>query len=147
METTATASNPDTSAREVSLFRLYVLRALYAFIAVGLALFVWPSYLAGVPGLPLFNGVALTMLAAFSILCVLGVRYPLQMLPVLFWELLWKGMWLLIIALPLWISGQMDERTSQTVIDCLIGVILVPLAVPWGYAWREYVHRPGARWR
>ncbi|MDP8993824.1 MAG: hypothetical protein M3N07_02400 [Pseudomonadota bacterium] len=134
-------------AAEVSLFRLYLLRTLYAFIVVGLALFVWPNYLARVPDLPLFNGVALTMLAAFSILCALGIRYPLQMLPVLLWELLWKAMWLLLVALPLWTSGRMDERTFQTAVDCLIGVVLVPLAMPWGYVYSEYVRKPGARWR
>ena len=142
---------PETSAAraegEVSLIRLYVLRAMYAIVVVGLGLFVWPSYLARAPAMPLFTGVALTMLAAFSILCVIGIRHPLTMLPVLMWELLWKSMWLLIIALPLWASGQMDARTAQTVIDCLVGVVLVPLAIPWGYAWRRYVKQPGARWR
>lgn len=129
----------------VSRVRLWVLRAMYAFIVVGLGLFVWPSYLAAVPDLPLFNSVALTMLGAFSILCLLGIRYPLQMLPVLLWELLWKSMWLVIIALPLWAEGRMDERTSQTVIDCLVGVILVPLAVPWPYVFENYVRKP-AEW-
>ena len=147
MNASAGQSIAEATTTEVSLLRLYLLRALYAFIALGLALFVWPSYLAGVPDLPLFNSVTLTMLAAFSILCVLGLRYPLQMIPVLLWELLWKSMWLLIIALPLWMQGQMDERTSQTVIDCLVGVILVPLAMPWGYVWRHYVKQPAERWR
>jgi hypothetical protein len=132
---------------EVSRIRLLVLRAMYAFIVVGLGLFVWPSYLAGVPDLPLFNSVALTMLGAFSILCLVGIRYPLQMLPVLLWELLWKAMWLLIIALPLWMSGELDERRAQTAMDCLVGVILVPLAVPWGYVFENYVRKPAERAR
>ena len=25
--------------------------------------------------------------------------------------------------------------------------ILMPLVIPWGYVWRHYVKRPGARWR
>ena len=150
MDSTATRTHEVSIASsdgEVSLTRLYVLRAMYGFIVVGLGVVVWPTYLAQAPELPLFNGVALTMLAAFSILCVIGIRYPLQMLPVLLWELLWKSMWLLMIALPLWASGQMDERTSQTVIDCLVGVVLVPLAVPWGYVFRHYVKQPASRWR
>jgi len=142
---------PETPAaraeEEVSLIRIYLLRAMYAIVVVGLGLFVWPSYLARAPEMPLFTGVALTMLAAFSILCVIGIRHPVAMLPVLLWELLWKSMWLLMIALPLWASGQMDARTAQTVTDCLVGVVLVPLAIPWGYVWRRYVRQPGARWR
>jgi hypothetical protein len=131
---------------EVSVFRLWVLRALYAFILAGLAVFVWPSYIAQLPSPPHFKGIALTMIAAFSILCALGVRYPLRMIPILLWELVWKAMWLLLIALPRWMDGTMDSSTSQTMIDCLVGVVLVPLALPWGYVVANYLRRPGDRW-
>ncbi len=140
-------SEVSVTAEDVSGARLYALRGMYAFLVIGLGLFVWPSYIAAVPDLPLFNGIALTMLGALSFLCLVGIRYPMKMIPVLLWELLWKAMWLLIVALPLWTSGRMDDRTFQTVIDCLVGVILVPLALPWGYVWREYVGKPGSRWR
>jgi hypothetical protein len=131
---------------EVSLFRLYVMRALYAFILAGLLVFVWPGYIAQLPAPPHFKGVALTMLAAFSLLCALGIRYPLQMIPILLWELVWKAMWLLLIALPRWMNGTIDASTSQTVIDCLVGVVLVPLALPWGYVVANYLKRPADRW-
>jgi hypothetical protein len=29
----------------------------------------------------------------------------------------------------------------------LMGVVLVPLVLPWGYLWRHYVKAPGDRWR
>ena len=132
---------------EVSLFRLYVLRALYAFILIGLLVFVWPGYVKQLPDPPHFKGIALTMLGAFSILCALGIRYPLQMIPVLLWELIWKSMWLLVIALPRWNAGNLDAATSQTVIDCLVGVVLVPLALPWSYVFANYVRRQGDKWR
>lgn len=128
----------------VSRTRLMVLRALYAFIVVGLALFVWPAYLARLPAPAHYHGIVLTMLAAFSILCAVGVRYPLQMLPILLWELLWKAMWLSSIALPRWLSGTTDTATAQTTIDC-IAVILVLLAMPWRYVVRNYVKRPAER--
>jgi len=28
-----------------------------------------------------------------------------------------------------------------------LGVILLPFVIPWGYVWRHYGKRPGARWR
>ena len=132
---------------QVSLFRLYFLRAMYAFILGGLLVFVWPTYIAQLPGAPHFKGIALTMLAAFSLLCALGIRYPLQMIPVLLWELTWKSMWLLLIALPRWMDGNMDASTSATVIDCLVGVVLVPLTLPWSYVIANYARRDGDRWR
>jgi hypothetical protein len=68
---------------EVSLFRLYVLRAMYLFIAVGLGVYLWPGVLNPQKHWELMEGQASCMLAAFSLLCVLGLRFPLQMLPVL----------------------------------------------------------------
>ncbi|CAA9276269.1 MAG: hypothetical protein AVDCRST_MAG93-2908 [uncultured Chloroflexia bacterium] len=137
------ANAPFTVA--VSKIRLIILRAMYVFIVVGVAVFVWPTYLSQLPGPSHFNGIVLTMLAAFSILCVLGIRYPLQMIPILLWELLWKSMWLLLIALPRWLDGTMDTLTSQTVVDCLVGVVLVPLALPWSYVVANYVKGPSDR--
>ena len=128
----------------VSSTRLIVLRALYALIVLGLAAFVWPAYLARLPAPAHYHGVVMTMLAAFSILCAIGIRYPLQMLPILLWELLWKCMWLLLIALPRWMAGTMDAAATQTVIDC-VAIVLVLLAVPWGYVVRNYVRKPAER--
>ena len=51
------------------------------------------------------------MLAAFGALSALGLRCPLQMLPVLLWELLWKSIWLIVVAVPLWSAGRMDQTT------------------------------------
>ncbi len=132
------------AAHGVSRMRLIVLRALYGLIVVGQVLFIWPVLLAKIPAPAHSQGIVLVMLAAFSILCALGLRYPLQMLPVLLWELLWKAMWLLLIALPRWMSGTMDAATVQTAIDCSL-VVLVLLAVPWGYVMREYVRKPAER--
>lgn len=66
---------------EVSPFRLYVLRAMYLFIVVGLGVYLWPGVLDPSKRWELMQGQASCMLAAFSLLCVLGLRYPLQMLP------------------------------------------------------------------
>jgi hypothetical protein len=130
----------------VSLLRLYILRAMYLFILVGLALMIWPLLLNHKSSWPLFNGVTCALLGAVSILAALGIRYPLQMLPVLFFELIWKTIWLSAVALPLWSAGKLDVLTMETVKDC-IPVILIPLVIPWGYVLANYVTRPGDRWR
>ena len=131
---------------DVSLFRLYALRAAYLLIAVGLASTIWPLLLNHSPTWPLMNGVVCSLLAGVSVLAVVGIRYPLQMLPVLLFELVWKSIWLIAVALPLWSANQIDARTWETVKDCLTGAILIPL-IPWRYVVSHYVTKPGDRWR
>ena len=130
---------------EVSLFRLYVLRAGYLLIAVGLATTIWPIVINHSPQWPLMNGVACSLLAAVSVLAAVGIRYRLQMLPILLFELVWKTIWLIAVALPLWSANQIDARTWGTVQDCLFGAILIPL-IPWRYVISHYVTKPGDPW-
>jgi hypothetical protein len=72
------------------------------------------------------------------------------MLPLLFFEFAWKSIWILTFGLPLLLSGGLDPNVSfggtETLIACLVGVVLVPLAVPWGYVLEHYLKAPGARW-
>jgi hypothetical protein len=131
---------------DVSTFRLYVLRFLYLFMAVGLGFTIWPQILHHPTPWSLWHGVGCSLLGAVSILAALGIRYPLAMLPVLFFELVWKTIWLLAVALPLWSSHQMDAENLETVQNCLLGVI-VPLVIPWPYVWKNYVKKSGDRWK
>ena len=50
---------------DVSVFRLYVLRAMYLFIVVGLGFYVWPGVLNSQKHWELTQGMANCMLAAF----------------------------------------------------------------------------------
>jgi hypothetical protein len=132
--------------KEVSLFRLYLLRAMYLLVSIGLGLVIWPQILF--PGKPwqLMQGVVVCMLAAFQLLAVLGLRYPLQMLPILLWELAWKTIWLSVVALPQWSAGTIDAATRASAIECL-WVVIVPFVIPWAYVIEHYFRKPGERWR
>ena len=74
--------------------------------------------------------------AAMTALMALGVRYPLRMLPLLLFELSWKAIWLVAIALPLWSAHQLDADTMDTVKACLMGVVLCPIVIPSPLSWR-----------
>jgi hypothetical protein len=131
---------------EVSIFRLYLLRAIYLLISVGLAFTIWPQIIHHPTPWSLWHGVGCSLLGAVSVLAFLGIRYPLKMLPVLFFELIWKSIWLIAVALPLWSTGQMDSDNLETAQNCLMGII-VPLVIPWSYVWTHYVKMRGDRWK
>ena len=87
------------------------------------------------------------MLGALGLLCLFGLRYPLQMLPLLLLELLWKVIWVLASVLPMWQGPGLDGYASETFFECLIGIVLLPLVIPWRYVFTHYLRRPGEPWR
>jgi hypothetical protein len=94
-----------------------------------------------------FNGVGNSMLAAMPILALLGIRYPLKMLPLLLFEISWKAIWLAMVAVPLWLShSPIDPNVSQTITACLM-VVIYPIIMPWRYVFTTFALQPGDRWR
>lgn len=130
----------------ISTLRLYLLRAMYLLIAVGLIVTVWPSIVSPPDWIAGRSSVIRAMLAALALMCLLGLRYPLQMLPLLLFELSWKSLWVIASAVPMWLGPGLDDYASETLFACLIGVVLVPIAIPWGYVVRRYVRAPGTPW-
>jgi hypothetical protein len=119
---------------------------MYLFIVLGLGTYLWPGILDPERHWELMEGQASCMLAAFSIMCLIGIRYPLQMLPVLLWEVTWKTLWLLIVPFPQWLAGHVEEPLKPAIFACSL-VVLVYLAIPWGYVFAHYVKGRGGRWR
>ena len=146
MASTAALDSPPrdhAAGSEVSLFRLYVLRAMYLLLVVGLGAMIVPEIL----GHPLISrGVIASLLGALWLLAFLGLRYPLEMIPLLLFEFAWKLIWTIAYALPQWTSGQLPPTFGEDSVNIIAGVILMPLVIPWGYVWRHYVKRPGTPW-
>jgi hypothetical protein len=132
--------------RDVSLTRLYILRATYLLIAVGLGLMIWPLILQGTADAEHMKAVVRCLLGAVGLLAVLGIRYPLQMLPVLLFELVWKTIWIIAVGLPLWMRHAFTAGTRETWSDCLVGIVIVAIAIPWRYVVTQYALIPGDRW-
>jgi hypothetical protein len=138
--------NGSAAAMSVSLPRLYLLRLGYLVVAVGLALTKWPLIINHDRPWPLFEGVETCMLVALSLLAFLGLRYPLQMLPILLFELAWKLIWVAVVVLPLWLANQIDPATLKVFYSCLV-VLIVLAVIPWRYVITHYVTKPGDPWR
>ena len=134
-------SSPD-SADEVSLTRLYVLRAMFLVLAVGLGAMIVPEILNHEPA---SRGVIPSLLGAVWALAFLGLRYPLEMLPLLMFEFVWKLIWMVFYGLPQWSSGQRPPTFPDDSFNIAFGALLL-FVIPWGYVWRRFVMRSGARW-
>lgn len=131
-------------AQEVSLARIYVLRATYLLLVIGLGGMIVPEVVSH----PVISrGVIPSLLGAVWVLAFVGLKHPLEMLPLLMFEFAWKSIWMLAYGLPQWYAGQLPATFAEDSFNIGVGVILMPLVIPWGYVYRHYVKQSGARWR
>jgi hypothetical protein len=118
--------------------RLYLLRLGYVVLALGLALMIWSGILFPGENVPHMNTVVRSMLGAVSLLAMVGIFYPLKMLPLMLFELFWKSIWLLAFGVKAWSAGNLSADAAQTFGDCVFGVIFVLIVVPWDYLFKRY---------
>ena len=136
---------PSTSAASLPTWRLNLMRGGYFLMFIGLALTKWPELISHDPW-ELKQGTVVTIFVALSVLAFAGLRYPQKMLPILLFEVAWKLLWLGVVALPLWLDGNL---TGVTLVQTQAVLFVIPIiaVVPWRFAFRQFVLTRGDRWR
>lgn len=129
----------------VTPLRLNLLRACYLLMVVGLGLTIWPDILNGAAARPLMTGTTNALLGGMQLLCILGLFSPLRLLPILLFEVTWKLIWTLSVALPLWQSGGLAQETGEILFACAWALPFV-IIIPWHYVWANLI-RTAEPWR
>ena len=143
-------------SEQVSLSRLYLLRAMYLGNLALLGSGVWPELVGLHRAWEPLPAVALSFWAALAALSGLGLRYPLAMLPLLFLQLLYKAVWLLAVWLPLQVAGPTTAVTVPGLdlpggvglsVVFIVGVALDLVVIPWPCVVERFVKARGDGWR
>lgn len=143
---TARATRPALrTLAPLALWKLNVLRVGYLVMGLGLALVKWPLLLHHASW-TLEEGTIECLLVAMSFLALLGVRYPIRMLPILMFEVTWKLLWLGIVALPQWSNHDLDAATSRQT-GIILWVVIIIAVIPWRYVFAQFVLAPADPWR
>lgn len=132
-------------ATSLPTYRMNLMRIGYALMAFGLAATKWPV-LPTAASLPVYEGVVAVLLTAMSLLALLGLRYPVKLLPLLIFESAWKLIWLAVVALPHMLDGDMSADMNRILVSVLFVVVILAVT-PWDYVWKAYVRAPGEPWR
>ena len=118
-------------------WRIVLLRLCYLAIAIGLGIAIIPR-LIWLPEALTYQGAALTsFLGSLALLCLFGALRPIMMLPVLLFELGWKFILMLRIALPGWVNGTLTPEIEGLFWECVPILIYVPI-IPWTIVWRKF---------
>jgi hypothetical protein len=125
----------------VSTLRLWLLRACYLLLVVGLAIKFWPSLLGEIATLPRMDGAVAALLSAMGLLSVIGLFFPMRMLPLLLFEITWKAIWVSTVALPNWQNGTLNDDLSSMLFNCAWATPIV-LVMPWRYVLTTLVTSP-----
>ena len=128
---------------DVTVLRLYVLRSMYLLNVVLVGSGVVVEFLQRQQPWDQITGAAFSFWAALAVLSLLGIRYPLAMLPLLFVQLLYKTFWFLIAYIPLRVAG----GSSDLALGFSIAIVLDIVVIPWTYVLAHYVKEPRDRWR
>ncbi|MFZ1477298.1 MAG: hypothetical protein WAT18_06095 [Sphingorhabdus sp.] len=126
----------------VATWRINAMRFLFLLMAGFMgAMYVWPQLLFDWAEWDMNRGLAKSMLAALALMSLWGVRYPMQMLPLMLYEVAWKTIWLILIAGRAWMADKWTPDIEGLFYDC-IGIIIAYFIVPWRYVWARYIKKP-----
>ncbi|RKS10281.1 hypothetical protein DFP74_6043 [Nocardiopsis sp. Huas11] len=118
------------TADTITPLRRNLMRACYLLMVVGLALTAWPRLLGSGPDRPLMDGTFDAVLCAMQLLSVVGLFAPVRMAAVLVFEVLWKAIWVLVVAVPLWWRGAVTPEVSETLFAFAFALPFIVI-IPW----------------
>jgi hypothetical protein len=139
--------NTDTAAASDSLtvLRRNLLRACFLLLVVGLGLTAWPRFLSGGADVPLMNGVVDAMLCGMQLLAIVGLFSPVRMLPIVVFDVVWKLLWVGVVAVPLALRSELTPGALETLFACAWALPFLVI-VPWRFAYHRYL-RTSEPWR
>ena len=115
------------------------MRGLFFLNFISLFVDNWSAVLFPTEQMDTLSGVAISFWAGFSLLNLIGVRFPLKMLPILLLQLLYKSAWIVGTYLPAKDSGLLNPALTEFFWICVAGITLNLLIIPWGYAYQTYL--------
>ena len=132
----------DARYEGVRRINIYLLRLVFVLMFFVLGKDTWTHVLTHRGAWDPTNAVAWCVWTSFATLAGLGIFRPLKMLPILLLEILYKVMWLVVVAYPLWSQGTLAGSPAEGTTSAFLWVLLPIVAVPWGYAFSTYVYKP-----
>lgn len=118
---------------------IYLMRLLYLLMLVFLGTDSWTYIITHKGPWDPYEAMVWSVWAAFASLALLGLLHPVKMIPLLFLEIFYKVLWLLLVAYPLWKVGKLAGSPAAGMTYVFLPVVLAVVALPWDYVFKRYV--------
>jgi hypothetical protein len=137
----AFTSDPQ-SHEGVRPFHIWGLRLFFFLMLAFVATDAWSGLLAHEGPWDPVRAVAVCVWATYPALAVFGLIHPLRWLPLMFFTIGYKALWLGFVAWPMWRNGTLAGSPAEEIAYAFAALPLLIAVVPWGYAYRTYVRWP-----
>jgi hypothetical protein len=129
----------DSRFEDVRRINIYLLRVVYALMFVILGKSVWTHIFTHQGQWEPDNAIAWCVWAAFATLAGIGIIRPLKMVPILLLEVLYKVLWLFLVAYPLWSTDRLTGSPAEGTTSAFLWVLLPIVVIPWPWVFRSYI--------
>ena len=123
-------------------FNVWGLRLFYLLMLLFVAPNAWQVLLGHQGPWDPLHALAFAVWATYPALALFGLLHPLRWLPLMFFTIGYKAIWLGFVALPLWRAGALWGTPTGEIAASFLALPLLVAVVPWGHAWRTYVAWP-----
>lgn len=118
---------------------IWGLRLFYLLMLLFVAPNAWQVLLTHQGPWEPLRAMAFAVWATYPSLALFGLFRPLRWLPIMFFTIGYKAIWLWFVAYPMWAAGTLAGTPTGEIAQSFLALPLLVLVVPWGYAWRTYV--------
>jgi hypothetical protein len=125
--------------KDVSLIKVYLLRFVFGLTFLFVGYDAWKEIITHKSNWLPLDAVAFCVWASYATLSILGVFYPLRMLPLVMFQISYKTIWLVIVAFPLWSTNQLEGSTAEGMTNAFLWVALPIVAMPWKHFFNHFV--------
>ena len=105
----------------VPTINIYLLRLLFTLMFLFLTYDSW-TYIFITHNGPwnVTHAAAWCMWAAYSIISFIGILRPLRMLPIVLFEIVYKLLWLVVVARPLWMKNELTGSPAEEMTNVFV---------------------------
>jgi hypothetical protein len=123
----------------VPRINIYLLRLLFTLMFFFLSYDSWSHIFNHTGPWDNANAAAWCMWGSYSIISFIGILRPLKMLPIVLFEIVYKVVWLFIVAYPLWMKNELIGSQAEGMTRVFMWVLFPIVAMPWRYFLRTYI--------
>lgn len=139
MELLKNLFSPSARYKGVWPIKVYVMKLFFLLMFVFVAKDAWTELLSHQGDWEPEIAIAWCSIAAYTTLAGLGIFHTLRMLPIMLFMFLYKGLFLLFAAYPLWSEGRLTGSATEGWAQIFIMILIPMIFTPWGYVFRTYI--------